>query len=246
MKISVVTPTFNSANTIRRTYESILIDQELIEEWIIVDSYSADKTVDMVKSEFKTKFPIKVVQCPPNGPYDAMNIGIEHATGAVIAILNSDDAWTGSNARIALDCFQTQNADVVFGRVNLVDNLGSHLLVGNECFAELKRFKLNELHPAVFVKKKIYEKFGCFDASYRINADLEFLLRLKKAGITIVFSNKIIVDYYEGGISSIIKPDHLSFFRMFFALKLPVKWLVWTFSRHIYSYLPRWVQKVIN
>src|SRR6185436_13630140 len=91
MKISIITATYNSANTVRDTLISIAGQEYPHVEHIIVDGLSKDNTLEIVK-----EFPhvAKVVCEKDNGIYDAMNKGVELATGEVIGILNSDDFYT--------------------------------------------------------------------------------------------------------------------------------------------------------
>ena len=95
MKISIVTATWNSAETVRDTFDSVLRQDYKDYEYIVVDGGSKDETLDIIR-EYEPKFGgrMKWKSEPDRGIYDAMNKGISRATGEVVGILNSDDFYT--------------------------------------------------------------------------------------------------------------------------------------------------------
>ena len=102
LKISIVTPTFNSAPTLRETIESVLAQDYENWEHIVMDGGSTDGTVDILRS-----YPhLQWVSEKDKGHYHAMNKGIERATGDVIVILNGDDCYReGALSKVA-EAFQ--------------------------------------------------------------------------------------------------------------------------------------------
>lgn len=92
MKISIVTVTWNSAATLRDTIESVLKQNYKNLEYIIADGLSKDETVNIIK-EYEPKFNgrMKWFSEKDKGMYDAMNKGIQMATGDIVGIINSDD-----------------------------------------------------------------------------------------------------------------------------------------------------------
>ena len=119
MKISIITTTFNSAQTIADTLKSIVQQDYPNIEHIIIDGASKDNTLEIVK-----QFPhvSKVISEIDKGIYDAMNKGIKAATGDIVGFLNSDDFFTHSNSVSAIvKTFQNSGADSVFGDVKFVE-----------------------------------------------------------------------------------------------------------------------------
>ena len=94
MKISLVTVTFNSAQTLRYTIQSVLFQSYSDIEYIIVDGRSKDDTLDLIK-EYEPQFNGRMcwISEKDNGIYDAMNKGIRMATGDIVGIINSDDFY---------------------------------------------------------------------------------------------------------------------------------------------------------
>ena len=92
MKISIITATYNSENTISDTIESVLAQSYQDWELIIKDGGSEDNTIEICnKLAEKATGRMRVISSPDKGIYDAMNQGIEAATGEEVGILNSDD-----------------------------------------------------------------------------------------------------------------------------------------------------------
>ena len=89
MKISIITTTFNSENTIEETIASLNFQTFKDYNLIVVDNLSEDKTVKKIKENFKGE--LKIISEKDNGTYDALNKGIENADGDVIFILHSND-----------------------------------------------------------------------------------------------------------------------------------------------------------
>lgn len=91
MKLSIITVCYNSAATIREAAESVLAQQGIDLEYIVIDGASSDGTVDILK-EYGERI-AHLVSKPDHGIYDAMNKGVALATGDVVGILNSDDFY---------------------------------------------------------------------------------------------------------------------------------------------------------
>ena len=105
-RISVVTPTFNGATTLRETIESVLAQDYQNWEHIVFDGGSVDGTLDLLRS-----YPhLKWVSEKDQGHYHAMNKGVERSTGEIVAILNSDDCYEPGTLRKVAQAFE-ENPD---------------------------------------------------------------------------------------------------------------------------------------
>lgn len=195
MKISIITATYNSGATLRNTLESVLSQDYTDVEHIIKDGGSSDDTLDIVESyrqKYETRgYQLKVISERDNGPYDAMNIGIEASTGDVIGILNSDDFYT-SNDVLSTVNREIENVDAVYGDVHYVDPSDLKTSVRYYSSAGFRRWKMRlgfmPAHPSFYCRRLVYTKFGLFDLSFRVAADFEQLLRL-------IYINRIITRY---------------------------------------------------
>ena len=204
MKISVITVCYNSAPTIRNTFESILNQKYSNIEYIVVDGSSSDKTVPLIK-EYEPKFSgrMKWISEPDNGLYDAMNKGIKIATGDVIGILNSDDYYISNDVlSCVVKAITKENLDSCYGNLLYIKNNKPYRYWRS---GKLKSFKLGWMppHPAFFVKKSVYDKYGSFRLDCGVNADYELMLRfLEVYNITTKWIDRIIVCMTAGGKSN--------------------------------------------
>ena len=182
MKISVVTVAYNSAHTIAKTIGSVARQTYKDIEHLIIDGQSTDKTKQVVNEH---RHPRLIFNSEPDsGIYDAMNKGVQRATGEVIGILNSDDFYTHENVLSEVaEAFSTDpTLDVVLGDVDFVKSGDLENPVRTYRASGFKiwmfRFGFMPPHPAVFVRKTAYRRVGCYKMGYKIAADFDFLLRL--------------------------------------------------------------------
>lgn len=182
MKISVVTVSYNSAGTIADTLRSVAIQTYTDIEHLIIDGQSSDKTMQVVDAYSHPK--LLFSSEPDNGIYDAMNKGVQRATGDVIGILNSDDFYVHENVlnEVATAFSTDPTLDVVLGDVDYVNSGDLENPVRTYRASSFRtwmfRFGFMPPHPAVFVRKAAYERVGYYKMGYKIAADFDFLLRL--------------------------------------------------------------------
>lgn len=185
MKISVITATFNSGATVRDTIESVITQTHQDWELIIKDGGSKDATLEVCRElETMAAGRMKILSYPDKGIYDAMNQGIEAATGDVIGLLNSDDFYTrGDVLLIISEAFEKDEMlDAVYGDIHFVHDTDLSKCVRYYSSAGFKREKMMRgwmpAHPSFYCRRKVYQKYGLFDTSFKVAADFEQLLRL--------------------------------------------------------------------
>jgi len=183
MRISIITVCYNSAKTIGLTLRSIREQVYGDIEHIIVDGGSKDNTLEIVAAE--GSHVAKVISEKDNGIYDAMNKGIRLATGEVIGTLNSDDFYKdpGVLERVA-HVMQAEQLDALYGDVEFFrpekpDSIARRYNSG--------RFKPSRLrwgwmpaHPALFLRRPLFDRYGFYRTDYRIAGDFEFIARVFK------------------------------------------------------------------
>jgi len=180
MKISIITVCFNSAKTIEKTIQSLASQTYNNIEHIIVDGNSKDATLEIIK-KYENQIS-KWISEPDKGLYDAMNKGVQLATGDVIGILNSDDFYTNNTilSEIA-QAFSDNSIDAVFGDIHFVRQnnlLKSVRKYSGKTFRTcLFRWGFMPPHPSFFVRKIFYEKFGAYDITFDISGDYELMVR---------------------------------------------------------------------
>ena len=184
MKISIVTATFNSGATLRDTIKSVLGQTYRDFEHLIIDGGSKDDTLDIVR-EYEPQYGgrLRWISERDRGIYDAMNKGIAMATGDVVGILNSDDFYTSDTVlQTVADAMREQSVDAVYGDIHYVNEHDLSHCTRYYSSAGFRRWKMRlgwmPAHPSFYCRKKIYERYGTFDISFKIGADFENLLRL--------------------------------------------------------------------
>lgn len=202
MKFSIITATYNSEKTLARAIESVMAQNYSDIEHIIIDGNSTDKTIDIIE-EYEKKYSgkIKWISEPDDGIYDAINKGIDLSSGDIIGILGSDD-WYEADifGKIAAEFSKSNALKVVYGLVNIYSN-NIQVETSGKHHNNLKNSTLS--HQSCFILKKIHEKYGKYNTSYKIAADYDFLLRIAgKEDVSFVNLNVPLANYSHGGVSS--------------------------------------------
>lgn len=208
MKISLITTTYNSAETLRSTFDSVLAQTHTNIEYLVIDGASKDKTVDIIK-EYEPKFcgRMRWISEPDKGLYDAMNKGITMATGDVVGILNSDDFFTTIDIlKQVADAF-TQDIDAVYGDIHFVRPADLNKCVRYYSSRNFRpwalRFGYMPAHPSFYARKAVFEKNGIYSLNYRLAADYEMMVRLLyKAKIRYRYLPIDMVTMRTGGVST--------------------------------------------
>lgn len=207
MKISIITVCYNSEKTIRDTIESVLTQDYTNIEYIIVDGGSSDGTLDVI-NEYKDRID-SIVSEPDNGIYDAMNKGIQSATGDVIGILNSDDFYANPNviSEVVNQFISNPDLSMVFGDIVFVEPSNTEKIVryyGSRKFKAWKlRFGWMPPHTASFIKRSTYEQVGTYSFNYKIAADYELFVRILMVHKLSYFRiNRVLVKMRVGGVST--------------------------------------------
>lgn len=206
MKVSIITVTFNSSATVEDTIKSVAGQDYPDIEYLLIDGRSTDKTLD-IANRYSSCIS-KIISEPDKGMYDAINKGILQASGEIIAILNSDDFYMDSHViSEVVEVFRKSHADAVYGNLFYVDSKNTDKIIRKW---KSGNFKPNHFlygwmppHPAFFVKKECYEKYGDFNLSLRSAADYELMLRfIHKYKIKLAYLNKTLVKMRIGGMSN--------------------------------------------
>jgi len=183
MRVSIITPTFNSEKYIRSALESIKSQTYPDIEHVVMDNLSTDNTREIC-SNYSNKF----ISQKDSSMYEALNNGIARSTGDILAFLNSDDLYPESDTiRKVVDCFgRNKDVDVVYGNCEMVDENLNYLYlhkpkVLNFKFAIKRVFVV--IHQAIFVRADIFKKYGLYDLNLRYMADCEYWIRLLRENV---------------------------------------------------------------
>lgn len=206
LKVSIITITYNAEGTLEDTIQSVLNQSYNNIEYIIIDGKSTDGTMDII-SKYSEKIS-KVVSEKDNGLYDAINKGINLATGDVIALLHADDFYIHQDViKEYVKTFNKDNADAVYANLYYVDSHSTDKIIRKWNSGKYKNglFKWGWMppHPTFIAKKSIYNKFGAYRLDYKTAADYECLLRLIHVNkIKLAYLDKYVIKMRVGGKSN--------------------------------------------
>ncbi len=205
-KISIVTVIFNPIKNGRRetllqAIDSVYNQDYTNKEHIIIDGNSNDGTVDLLQ-ELKSLGKIThFISEPDTGIYDAMNKGINLATGDYVGFLNSDDYYFDMQAFQKISN-TIQGYDYLYGSIKIENTSG---IIDGEFTPSKDRFltRMPFSHQSLIVKKSLFHEFNNFDTSFKMAADYDFIIRMMlngKKGILLPYALSV---FRLGGISDI-------------------------------------------
>ena len=201
-KVSIVTVSYNSEETIRDTIESILNQTYSNIEYIIIDGVSTDGTVD-IANEYVEQFSKKgyeyhVFSEPDKGLYDAMNKGIAKSSGEIIGLINSDDWYEESAIQDIVAAYLDNHFQICSGNIRVWKKEKNFIKTSN-----VRRYKTSRdfCHPGMFVTSKVYDEIGKYTVGL-FYADFDFWLRAMRLNIRIEILDKVVSNFRLGGVSN--------------------------------------------
>lgn len=205
MKISIITVCYNSAFTIKDTLESVALQRYNDFEHLIIDGGSTDGTLEIIRAW--RGYPIRLISEADEGIYDAMNKGLALATGEIVGCLNSDDFYADSSVLTKIaNTFQDESVDACYGDLVYVSQDSSRVVrywrsmpFINGSFAK----SWCPAHPTFYVRKPVIDRLGFFDQSFKLAADMEFMMRyLERGKIPSVYIPDVLVKMRVGGATN--------------------------------------------
>ena len=206
VKLSIITVCYNSVQTIAHCLASVA-DQSFSQiEHIVIDGASTDGTAALVRD--KGHHVVQLVSEPDHGIYDAMNKGLALATGDIIGILNADDRYADKKVltRVATQMAR-QNLDILYGDVAFFQPDDPSKLVRRFSSARFNPGRIGwgwmPAHPALFVRREVFERVGPYRTDYKIAGDYEWVARAFSAGpMRHAYLPEVLVHMQMGGVST--------------------------------------------
>ncbi|PMG36170.1 glycosyl transferase [Vibrio breoganii] len=206
MKVSVITATYNSSKTILDTLKSLNEQTYPDIEYIIIDGGSSDNTVSVIKEHCPQV--ASIVSEPDQGIYDALNKGINTATGDIVGFLHSDDLLAYPDAiKELVETLQREKTQAVYADLEYVSKDDTEKVIRKWTSGAFEKQKLRNgwmpPHPTFFMKRDLYTQYGMFDLSLKIAADYDSLLRyLWTNNVTASYLPKVVTKMRVGGASN--------------------------------------------
>jgi glycosyltransferase involved in cell wall biosynthesis len=206
MKISIITVAYNAAHTIANALESVAAQTHPDIEHIVVDGASTDRTLEII--ERHGQHVSRIISESDKGIYDAMNKGLALATGEIIGFLNADDVYADTGVlKMVSEIMAKNDLDALFGDAEFVSpdrpNQPLRRYRSERFHPERIAWGWMPAHPALFLKRSVYERFGTFRTDYRIAGDFELVARIFHGGaLKYQHVPNVLVRMRTGGIST--------------------------------------------
>jgi glycosyltransferase involved in cell wall biosynthesis len=205
-KITIITVTLNSAQTLEKAILSVVNQNYPHLEYIVVDGGSTDGTLDVIR-KYQAHI-TRWVSEKDEGAVYAVNKGIRMASGELIGILAADDFYlAGAFEKIATAAMQDLQAGVFYGDVIYVGPVRPPFRArARRTIKKSDFYYLRMSITATFIRRDCYEQHGLWDPDYRIANDYELMLRLACANVKFHYVDEALVCMNWGGVSS-KRPD---------------------------------------
>ena len=219
MKVSIVTITYNAARTLQRTLDSVACQTYADIEHLIIDGASKDDTVAIAERyKAASRHEVVIQSEPDKGLYDAMNKGLQKATGDYLVFLNAGDTlYAPDTIETVVRCVQQppllleraggEAPAVIYGDTAITDAEGNFLHLRTHRPPEQltwKSFKQGMLvcHQAFYVLTSLARQIP-YDLQYRHSADVDWCIRIMREAerqqLALVNTHAILANFEEGG-----------------------------------------------
>lgn len=199
-KITIITPVFNAEKDIEACILSVAGQSYPDKEHLLVDGASTDGTLEIIKRYAEKYSHIKLISEKDDGIYDAMNKGIDLASGEWIYFLGCDDVFYDDMVLVNIfSSDEIDSLDLVYGNVFWGDT--GEIYDGK--FSRLKLMEKNLCHQSVFYRRTLFEKLGKFDTEYKSWADYLFNIKcFNSVNVRLKYVDIVVAKYGAEGFSS--------------------------------------------
>ena len=218
MKISVVIPVFNGEKFLKQAVNSVLNQTRKVDEIIIVDDGSTDKTKEILEDiHLNIDTTIKIIHHDQNKGIGAtINTGIKNLSGDIFCWLSCDDLWLPTKIEEQVKLYEQHPNSVIYTDWCFIDSNGEKLKdyicprVSQEEFRMKTLQWCNVNFSTIFIPKEVLDKVGLFEEHWRFGEDYNWLLRAVKLRIPFYLVENVLVQYrtHEGMLTK--KVGHLS------------------------------------
>jgi glycosyltransferase involved in cell wall biosynthesis len=198
-RVSVITPVYNGENYIRQTVESVLSQKGDFElEYIICDGMSTDRTLEILE-EYKSS--CKIISRRDNSPQEAINYGMDMATGEIACWLNGDDLFCPGTLQTVVKTFETHpERRWLYGRSAIIDSDNREIRKFISLYKNLIGYfySWNVLlcenfisQPSTFWRLELWREVGTLDPKYKAAWDYELWLNMAEISRPLALRKKL-------------------------------------------------------
>jgi glycosyltransferase involved in cell wall biosynthesis len=208
MLVSIITPSYNQARFLEQTIQSVLLQQGVELEYIIVDGGSSDGSQEIIQ-RYADRLAWWVSE-PDKGQTDAINKGFSRARGEILAWLNSDDTFEpGAAAEAAAYLQNHPDAGMVYGDANFIDENGKVIGMFPARQTDFRRLKQGYVHipqQASFFRARLWQMVGPLDPSFYFAMDYDLWVRLARLA-PLVYTPRLWASFRLHGSGKTIAAD---------------------------------------
>lgn len=199
-RVSIITINLNNGPGLEKTIASVGSQVLKPAEFIIIDGGSNDDTLSII-SKNGNKIS-RWISEKDHGIYDAMNKGVDMATGEFLLFLNSGDRLADNSVLAEIDS-ELNQAGIIYGDLITIDHKGKKEKHKSFKQANVYSLMISTIwHPCAFIEKNLFGKFGKYNPDFRIAGDYEFFVRTILAnGVKSKYVERTIAMFDTGGVS---------------------------------------------
>ena len=183
--VSIVTPSFNQSKFISETIQTVLQQDYLNVEHIVIDGGSTDGTLEILKAFSENDKRFRFISEPDRGQSHAINKGLEMANGEIIGWLNSDDTYLPGAVGKAVEAFKNNpNWGIVYGNAYITDEMNKVIRP-----YPTEKVDINSLfhscsisQPAAFIRKNLFQALNGVNEDLQFCMDYDLWIRIAKSG----------------------------------------------------------------
>ena len=177
-RISIITIAYNNACDIEPTLQSVISQDYPHIEYIVVDGASTDGTLEVIK-RYREKID-KLISEPDHGMYEAINKGIQAATGDVVGLMHAGDRLYSPDVITHIaEAFQDPDLDAIYGHSVLVDSNDRPVRVNRSRPFSRRRIRHGWMpsHQSIYMRKERLDRYGLYRTDLGGSGDYEFFIR---------------------------------------------------------------------
>lgn len=199
--VSIVTPSYQQAQFIGSNLASIAAQDYPRIEHVVRDGGSSDGTVDILRASATTW-----ASHPDGGQTQALNNAIAESHGEIIGWVNSDDYLFPGAVESAVSALQASSADVIYGACTIVDEVGQRIGEYRSEPFSYERLLLRNIvpQPAVFFRRRVFDRYGPFDETLNYAMDYEYWLRCSRS-VPFLYVPRVLAAYRIHGSSKTVR-----------------------------------------
>jgi glycosyltransferase involved in cell wall biosynthesis len=199
-KLSIITVNFNDLNGLKKTVQSVHTQNFQEFEHIIIDGGSTDASVEYIKKH-KDSFSHWLSE-PDKGVYNAMNKGIEQASGEYLLFLNAGDHFINEQS-LQRASTHLSDKEIIYFNLHVIEGSRDFIKTYPSCLSFSYFVEDTLPHPATFIKKTAFAKAGTYREDFKILSDWKFFIdAICKYQLTYKKVSEAITTFYIGGMSS--------------------------------------------